>query len=52
MAFQVIFRPRAQSDIAAALTWLARASSAAAARWRGGLLQIVEDLETELSQVF
>ncbi len=46
MSFQVIFRPRARADIAAAVAWLARSSSAAAARWRSGLFRIVEKLET------
>jgi len=47
MAFRVVFRPRAQLDIAATVAWLARTSPAAAARWRTGLLRIVESLETE-----
>jgi plasmid stabilization system protein ParE len=46
MAFQVIFRARAEADIAAAVTWLARNNAAAAARWRTGLFRIVENLET------
>jgi|SRR5450759_3453130 plasmid stabilization system protein ParE len=46
MAFQVVFRPQAQSDIAAAVMWMARTSPAAAARWRTGLFRIVENLET------
>jgi len=45
MAFQVIFRPRAEADITAAATWLARHNAAAAARWRIGLFRIVENLE-------
>ena len=47
MAFRVVFRLRAQSDLAAATAWLARSSPAAAARWRTGLFQIVENLETD-----
>ncbi len=47
MAFHVIFRPRAECDIAAAVTWLARHNPQAAARWRSGLFWIVENLETE-----
>src|SRR5437762_3358680 len=47
MAFQVVFRPRAQSDIAATVAWLVRTSSARAARWRTGLLRIVENLERD-----
>lgn len=47
MTFQVVFRPRAESDIAATVAWLARTSSAVAARWRTGLLRIVENLETD-----
>ncbi len=47
MAFQVVFRPRARSDIAATVAWFARTSPAAAARWRAGLLRIVENLETD-----
>jgi plasmid stabilization system protein ParE len=46
MAFEVIFRPRADADITAAVTWLARHNAAAAARWRTGLFRIVENLET------
>ncbi len=46
MPFQVIFRPRAELDIAAAATWLARHNAAAAAHWRTGLFRIVENLET------
>lgn len=47
MPWQVVFRPRARSDISAAVTWMARTNSAAAARWRNGLLQIVSNLETD-----
>jgi plasmid stabilization system protein ParE len=47
MAFQVIVRPQARSDIAAAMRWLAGNSLPAAARWRTGLLQIVDKLETD-----
>ena len=47
MPFQVIFRPRARSDITAAVAWLARTSPTAATRWRNGLLRFVEDLETD-----
>jgi plasmid stabilization system protein ParE len=47
MAFQVVFHPRARSDIAAALAWYARTGSAAADRWRTGLLRIIENLETD-----
>lgn len=47
MAFQVVFRPRARSDIATTVAWLARTAPAAAARWRTGLLRIVENLETD-----
>src|SRR5262245_19421691 len=47
MSFQVIFRPRARSDIAATLTWLARTSRARSARWRAGLFRIVENLESD-----
>src|SRR4051812_7412159 len=47
MPFQVVFHPRARSDIAATVAWLARTSPAAAARWRTGLLRIVENLETD-----
>lgn len=46
MAFQVIYRPRAEADITAAVTWLARHNAAAAARWRTGLFRIIENLET------
>jgi plasmid stabilization system protein ParE len=46
MPFLVVFQPRARSDIAATIAWLARNSKAAAARWRTGLLRIVENLET------
>jgi plasmid stabilization system protein ParE len=46
MPFQVIFRPRARADIAAAAAWLAGSNPAAAARWRSGLFRIVEKLET------
>jgi len=45
--FQVVFRPRAQADIAAAVAWRARKSPAAAAQWRSSLLRIVENLEPE-----
>lgn len=47
MAFQVIFRPRAEADIAAAVTWMARNSPRNAARWRSGLFRIVEKLESD-----
>ncbi len=47
MAFQVVFRPRAQADIAAATAWLTQSNPAAAARWRTGLFRIVENLETD-----
>ena len=47
MPFQVIFRPRARSDIATTAAWLARTSPTTAARWRTGLLRIVENLETD-----
>ncbi len=47
MPFQVVFRPRARSDISATMTWLAWTSAARAARWRSGLLRIVENLETD-----
>src|SRR4051795_6528961 len=47
MPFQVIFRPRARSDITAAVAWLAGTNPTAAARWRTGLLRIVENLETD-----
>lgn len=46
MPFRVVFQPRARSDMAATMAWLARTSKAAAARWRTGLLRIVENLET------
>jgi plasmid stabilization system protein ParE len=46
MAFQVVFRPQARSDIAAAVKWLAHRNPAAAARWRVGLFQVVQNLET------
>ena len=49
MPFQVVFRPRARADIAAAVSWLARSSPAAAARWRTGLFRVVEKLETNPS---
>ena len=45
MPFQVIFRPRAELDIAAAMTWRARSDPAAGIRWRAGLLRVVENLE-------
>jgi plasmid stabilization system protein ParE len=47
MPFQVIFRPRARSDITATASWLARSSPTAAARWRTSLFRIVENLETD-----
>jgi plasmid stabilization system protein ParE len=47
MSFQVVFRPRARADIDATVAWLARTNAAAAARWRSGLLRIVENLETD-----
>jgi plasmid stabilization system protein ParE len=47
MSFQVIFRPHARADIAATVTWLANNNAAAAARWRAGLLRIIENLETD-----
>jgi plasmid stabilization system protein ParE len=47
VAFQVIFRRRAEADIAAAVTWRARTNAAAAARWREGLFRIVEKLEAD-----
>ena len=47
MPFQVIFRPRARSDITATVAWLARTSPTAATQWRTGLLRIVENLETD-----
>jgi plasmid stabilization system protein ParE len=46
MAFQVIFQPRARSDVAAAVMWLACNNPVAAARWRAGLFRIVQKLET------
>ncbi|HTU19210.1 MAG TPA: type II toxin-antitoxin system RelE/ParE family toxin [Gemmataceae bacterium] len=46
MTFQVIFRPRADADVTAAVTWLACRNAAAAARWRTGLFRIVENFET------
>jgi plasmid stabilization system protein ParE len=45
MTFQVIFRPRARSGIAAAVLWLA--STSAAARWRNGWLKIISNLESD-----
>jgi plasmid stabilization system protein ParE len=50
MPFQVVLRPRARSDIAAAVAWLARSSPAAAARWRSGFLRIIESLETDANR--
>ena len=50
MAFQVVFHPRARSDIAATVAWLASKSPTAAARWRSSLLRIVEKLETGPNQ--
>jgi plasmid stabilization system protein ParE len=47
MSFQVILRPRARADIAATVAWLAGTNPAAAARWRTGLLRIIENLETD-----
>jgi plasmid stabilization system protein ParE len=47
MAFQVRFSPRAVSDIAVAVSWMARNSPEAAARWRIGLFQVIENLETD-----
>src|SRR5437588_627931 len=46
MPFQVVFRPRGRADIAAVVAWLARSGPAAAARWRAGLLRVVQKLET------
>ena len=46
MPFRVVFRPRAQADITAAATWLARTSPAAAVQWRRGVLSIIDKLET------
>ena len=46
MSFRVVFRPQARADVAAAVAWLARTSPTTAARWRSGLFQIVEKLET------
>jgi plasmid stabilization system protein ParE len=47
MAFQAILRPRARSDIADAVAWLASTNLAAAARVRNALLDVVADLETD-----
>jgi plasmid stabilization system protein ParE len=47
MAFEVVFHPRARSDVAATVAWLSRASPAGAARWRAGLLRVLEKLETD-----
>jgi plasmid stabilization system protein ParE len=46
MAFQVIFRPCALADIEGAVMWLAQKNPQAAARWRIGLFQIIQNLET------
>jgi plasmid stabilization system protein ParE len=49
MAYHVVFRPRAQADIAAAVASLARSDPRAAARWRTGLFQTVQKLEHSLA---
>lgn len=46
MPFRVIVLPRTQRDIENAVFWLAKQSVPAAERWRVGLLEIFEKLET------